>query len=173
MTQERGAAAPPPGRTGLLPAFVAGALLALLGWLVVRQLRAPSLERIVDRAPAAWTIAFIFRPKECPSRMDLVDRLNRLGRAPVQVRGVLVTDPREFPDWHVLVEANQIDFPVTAVAPGVAEAALLGTPTPALVVFDPEGRLRLLTDLTEQGAADRLLDHVLSEARRPPPRGGA
>jgi hypothetical protein len=147
----------------VLLSLVAGILLALLGWTAARRLHATSLEQLVferGALPPRWTVALVFRPKECPSRMELVDRLNRLSGSRLQVQGILVVGPGEFTDWHDLVTANQITFPVRTASPEAARGALGGTPTPALLVYDPQGRLRLLTDLADARLTNDILTQV-------------
>ena len=158
-----------------LLSLLAGIVLALLGWTAVRQLRATSLEDLVlDRAAsrATWTVALVFRPKECPSRMELVERLNRLGGPHVRVQGILVVRPGEFTDWRDLIAANRITFPVRTASPTAALNALGRTPTPALVVYDGEGRLRLLTDLASSPLVSDILSQATALANRPPPEKG-
>ncbi len=151
--------------------LAAGTLIALLGWAGGRQLTATSLERLVlgkGKPAAEWTVAVLFRVKECPSRMALIDELNDLTRSRIRVQGLLVVDQAEFRNWRDLVRAYGITFPVRPVTPRQAGTALGSATTPALVVYDPAGRLRLLTDLTDQGLARTLLARILSLSTRSP-----
>lgn len=150
--------------------FLAGSLLALLSWLTVSRFRASSLEDLVfagNPDPADWTVALIFTPKECPSRMDLVERLNRAAGTEVSVRGIMLVDPRRFPGWRDAAVANGITFPVRAESPAAAAQALEplgGLPTPVLAVYDSARRLRLVTDLASGESVDRLLAQIASYA---------
>jgi hypothetical protein len=150
-----------------LLSLMAGVLLAWLGWTAARQLRATTLERLLlpDTAAAGtWTVALIFRPKECPSRMELVDQLNRMTGPGIGVTGLLVVTPGEFDDWRELVRAQRIRFPVSVTSPEAARSALGTLPTPALVVFDGQRRLRLLTDLANPELTTGLLAQVTALA---------
>ena len=155
--------------------FVAGCTLALLGWQGASRLRAGSLERLVfagSPGPEAgrWTVALIFTPKECPSRMDLVERLNQLSNPRVVVRGIMLVDTRRFPGWKDAVVANRITFPVRAESPasaGVVLQAMGGLPTPVLAVYDPMRRLRLVTDLASGASLDGLLAEIASRTTDP------
>jgi hypothetical protein len=147
--------------------FVVGCALALIGWQTVNRVRARSLEQLVfSGSPPGrgWTIALIFTPKECPSRMDLVEHLNRLAAKRVSVRGILLVDTRRFPGWRDAIVANRIAFPVRAEPPAAATPALEalgGLPTPVLAVYDSVHRLRLVTDLADGESVDHLLAAVL------------
>jgi hypothetical protein len=151
--------------------FVVGCALAVVGWQAVNRVRARSLEQLVfSGSPpgTGWTVALIFTPKECPSRMDLVEHLNRLAGKRVSVRGIMLVDTRRFPGWRDAVVANRIAFPVRAEPPAAAAAALEalgGLPTPVLAVYDSVHRLRLVTDLATGESVDQLLAVV---SPRPP-----
>lgn len=152
--------------------FLAGSALALLSWQTVSRFRARSLEDLVfaGKYPAGWTVALIFAPKECPNRMDLVERLNRAVGTEVSVRGIMLVDPRRFPGWRDAALANGITFPVRVESPAAAAQALEplgGLPTPVLAVYDPTHRLRLVTDLASGESVDRLLAQVTSRAPAP------
>jgi hypothetical protein len=178
-----------PGMRGPFPAQVAGSRdpvttalyvlvgigLALLGWLAVDRLRAGPLERLVfpggeAKPESGWTIAFIFTPRECPTRMELVERLNQVSDRRVVVRGIMLVDSRRFAGWRDVVAANQIGFPVRAVSPQTGYAALQrlgGLPTPLLAVFDRQHRLRLVTDLAHGQTFDTLLHEIAARAAQP------
>jgi len=150
--------------------FLAGSALALWSWQTVSRFRASSLEDLVFAGkpdPPGWTVALIFTPKECPSRMDLVERLNRAAGTEVSVRGIMLVDPRRFPGWRDAAVANGITFPVRAESPAAAAQALEplgGLPTPVLAVYDSAHRLRLVTDLASGESVDRLLAQITSNA---------
>lgn len=156
-----------PGTT--LVSLVSGILLAWVGWTAVRQFRATTLDQLVlaDEAPrGTWTVTLVFRPKECPSRMELVDRFNQMNGSRIRISGVLVVTPGEFDDWRELVRAQRILFPVSTASPEAAHSALGTMPTPALVVFDGNRRLRLLTDLTNPDLTSDLLSALAAASSR-------
>jgi hypothetical protein len=156
-----------------LLSFLAGSVLVVLSAEAVSRIGSNSLHQLVfrDAEPAQrWTVGLIFHPKECPARMDLVERLNRMARSGVDVRGVLVVDRRRFENWQDLVRANRLAFPVHPERPGTVALALRGfegLPTPILVVYDPQQQLRLATDLTTGPALDQLLAEVARSAPDP------
>jgi hypothetical protein len=178
-----------PGMRGTFPARIAGVRdpataalyvlvgigLALLGWLAVDRFRARPLERLVfsrgeAKPETSWTIAFIFTPRECPTRMELVERLNQVSDRRVVVRGIMLVDSRRFAGWHDVVAANQIGFPVRAVSPETGDAALQGLgglPTPLLAVFDRQHRLRMITDLADDQTLEALLQEIAARAAQP------
>jgi hypothetical protein len=148
-----------------------GCGLALLGWQAAGHFRASSLEQLVfeDRPRnGQWTAALLFRPNECPSRMELVDRLNRLKTAGVTVQGLMIIDTLAFAGWRDLIIANRISFPVRPISPARASSALArleGLPGPVFVVFDQERRLRVATDFASEAALAALPGRIASEKR--------
>lgn len=151
--------------------LLAGMLFALLGWAGLRQLTATSIEELVlagKHPDARWTVALIFRAKECPARMEVLDQLNRVAESGLRVQGLLVAEHEEFPNWEDLVRANQITFPVRRASPRPVERALGSIPTPALILFDSKGRLRLLTTLTDQHLTSDILSLVGTLSTRSP-----
>lgn len=156
--------------------MILGCGLALLGWLVVERFRAVSLQELILPAGQSgdrWTVALLFTPEECPSRMKLVDQLNQLKVASVRVQGLLITDTMDFTNWRDLIIANRISFPVRPVSQQqahTARAALAGLPTPLLLVFDAEGRLRIATDISAEAAIEELPSQIaLARRNRTPP----
>jgi hypothetical protein len=155
--------------------LLVGVGFTILGWQAAGRFRADPLERLVfgGRDPdegRTWTVAFIFAPIECPSRMELVERLNQVGDHRISVRGFMLVDQRRFPGWREVVAANHITFPVWSVPPGSARSALraLGTlPTPVLAVYDQQRRLRLVTDLARDRSLDALLREIAERAAQP------
>lgn len=162
-----------PGRPGGLRAaqFMVGCALALVGWRAAGYFRASSLEQLVfgDRPRSGqWTVAILFRPDECPSRMELVDRLNRLKASGISVQGLMIIDTMAFPGWRDLIIANRISFPVRPITPTRAQsvlAGLEGLPSPIFVVFDPERRLRAATDFAAEAALAALPIQIATEKR--------
>lgn len=151
--------------------LLVGMTFALLGWALLRQLTASSLEELVldgNTTGDRWTVALVFRAKECPGKMALLDQLNEITGTGLRVQGLLVADPTEFPDWEDLVTANQIAFPVRRASPEPVERALGSIPTPALVVFDTKGHLRLLTTLTDSHLTSDILSLVHTLSTRSP-----
>lgn len=175
MHRLRGTRLPPAGGPGAaIMYFVVGCALAVGGWQAVNRVRARSLEQLVfseGRPGTGWTVVLIFTPKECPSRMDLVERLNRLAATRVSVRGIMLVDTRRFPGWEDAVVANRIAFPVRAASPtalGSALEPLGGLTTPILAVYDSAHRLRLVTDLANGESVEHLWTTISSRTSTPP-----
>lgn len=170
MREMRGATLARIASSELFLLVVAGLGLALLGWQAADRFRARSLARLVfagtpDRTEPHWTVAFLFTPRECAGRMALAERLGQISDPRVSVRGVLLVDQDRFPGWRDLVAANRIRFPVHAVSPQTGYRALhrLGElATPTLAVFDPQRRLRLITDLAGAESLDALVRDIRS-----------
>jgi len=169
--------APPRVLTAALPLLM-GAGLALASWDAAGHLRAVSVQELVREGSAAatpgdsdagrWTAVLIFRPLECPAMMAAVDWLNRLSGPRLSVRGLLLVDRSTFPDWPDLLLANQIRFPVSAVAVDRGLRALHqigGFGTPAIVVFDADHRLRLATNLTGDDTLAAIIARSVQESR--------
>lgn len=151
-----------------------GCCLALLGWLASERFRAVSLEQLAlstDIPDDRWKVVLLFTPEECPSRMKLVDQLNRLKSPAVRVEGILVADTLEFANWRDLIIANRISFPVRAIASdrvNRARSRLGMLPTPLLLVFDPQRRLRVATDIATEAALDVLPAQIAAARRNRP-----
>lgn len=158
---------------GIMPPFLLGCVLVWVGWYAVGRFRAVSLEQLIFADTShrdGWTVALLFTPKECPTRMDLVERLNRLKSSGITVQGLLLSDTLDFANWRDLIIANRISFPVRAVSPSRANEALRaldGLPSPVLIVFDRERRLRVATDFASEAALDALPLQIAAESRRP------
>jgi hypothetical protein len=160
---------------GIVPSFLVGCLLVWIGWYAMGRFRTVSLEQLIfadGSSNRGWTVVLLFRPKECPSRMELVERLNRLKSTGITVQGLLLSDTLDFLNWRDLIIANRISFPVRPISPTRANAALAhleGLPSPVLVVFDPERRLRVATDFASEAALDALPLQIAAESRAATP----
>ena len=157
-------------RTRAVAGLLAGILMALLGWHIATGITATSLLDLVFDGPAptgTWTVALVFRDKECPEHMDLIEELNHPAVGGLRVQGILLVEPGKFERWEDLVAANRITFPVRPAPPARARSALGTTRTPALLVYGPDGRLRLLTDLTDADLLRALLVRLRSLASHP------
>lgn len=146
----------------LLRSLALGLLLGYAGWqgaeYLVREGRpARLLERAVATAPdtpkSGLTAVFLFRPEECPGLMNVVDLLHDMELEGVRVVGALMVEEYRLPDWHLLVAAQRIRFPVFRLDPAKARASVasLGYGGGALlVVFDGEGKIVLATDTLDR-----------------------
>ena len=162
-----------------------GAVLALVSWDAASHLGAVSVRDLVYAGQAGrsvaggddrWTAALVFTPVECPGLMAVVDRLNELAGPHLTVRGFLLVDEDAFPGWQKLVHANQIRFPVRAIAVDRGTRALsrIGIlSTPAVAIFDPRRRLRLATDLTGEVALATLIERTIQPSSRDTPSAGS
>jgi len=140
--------------------LIAGLALPVALWLTAGTLNRDPLAVLHAEAPSGWTVVLLFHPEECPSRMVTVDRLNRLNRRHLEIRGIMVVDTAAFTNWRDVVVANQVRFPVRPISPAHAARArhaLGDITTPAVLVFDDSGRLRLATDLGDDEWLDAFL----------------
>lgn len=156
----------------LLRSLAIGALLGVAGWRGVEHLVLEGrprrlLERAVEAAPASpssgMTALILFRPDECPDLMRTMDQLNAIAPEDYRVVGALTVEEHRMPDWRMLVEAQQIRFPVYRLDPRKALAATgsLGyTGGPLLLVFDRDGRVLFATDALEQRRLKDFLDQL-------------
>lgn len=154
----------------MLRSIALGLLLGFGGWRGVEHLLrqatpARLLERAVSEAPAppasGLTAVLVFGPAECPQVMGVVELLNDLAGEEVRVVGALTVEEYRLRDWHLLVEAQRIAFPVFRLDPGSARAstASLGyNGGPLLLVFDRDGRILLATDALVQRGLRQFLE---------------
>lgn len=153
-----------------LASLLGGVLVALMGWSAVRSITTTTLQELIFAgAPPGrhWTVALVFRAKECPGRMQLIDDLNQVAGAGLQVRGILVVEPGRFAREQDLVAAFRIGFPVRSVRPGHAQSALGPSSTPAVAVYDPEGRLRLISSMSDPEVTRAILARLRTLATHP------
>jgi hypothetical protein len=156
----------------LLRSLALGLLLGTAGWRGVEYLLREGrprrlLERAISAAPAeprtGLTGVILFRPNECPELMRTMDQLNAIDSDEIRIVGGLTVEEHRMPDWHVLVEAQQIRFPVYRLDPrkALASTASLGyTGGPLLLVFDRDGRVLLATDVLRQQNLKEFLDQL-------------
>lgn len=154
----------------LLRSLALGLLLGYAGWrgaehLLQQGRPARLLEQAKEAAPArpvsGLTALLLFGPAECPRLMNVVDLLNDLTGRGVRIVGVLTVEEYRMPDWHLLVKAERIQFPVYRLDPAKARAATasLGyAGSPLLLVFDGDGRVLLATDALTQRGLKAFLD---------------
>jgi hypothetical protein len=163
------------GLTGL---FAGTAIYAVIGsasfWAPGPEI-ARLLRETGDLPPEADrpVVVLVFRPTDCPSRLDGIDRLNwlhRLGR--LRVVGLFAVDTSEYDDWRAVVRANRIEFPVRVVPDRRAARASrqLGyLRTPVYLAVDRRGRLAAAGDVADSGFP-ALTSRPEARREAPPPQ---
>lgn len=86
-------------------------------------------------------LLFVFQAQDCPKALVTIDAVgDKARRAPGAVRGILVGDTLEMPEWRALLRANKVRFPVTVMSYGDAAIllrAVQARQTPMLLWVDP------------------------------------
>jgi hypothetical protein len=135
-----------PVSASLIIGFVSLAILVCEVGALSRRTRVMSATVADPAARQRPSVLFVFRPADCPSALDDIDRWNVLAKKNgVYVSGLMITDEQPKEILNELIRSYKIEFPVRPISPSdfVPKLASLGNPhLPMSIVLDERGAIR-------------------------------